>query len=175
MGGKAVDWDHWRKVYVRSPEQLTYQDLSEMPGAPAHGSIMNKGKPSAEDWPGQRSIYRRELAARNVGDDPTVAEVARAAAIDAVDEQINLLVDTAQIITEQLKVARALNSAASTGLKNLTKKGKEKAMSYRDIASFYQIAHRMRQDLVAMERSRIVVDIDVNNMSIEELRKVAGS
>lgn len=176
MGGKAVDWEHWRNIYVRNATQLTYQDIAEMPGAPAYGSIMNKAKPSAEDWPGQRKLYRRELARRQASSDSAaVQEVAKAAAINAVEEQIGLLVDTAFIISEQLKVATALTAAASNALKTNTKKGNEKPMSFRDIATFYQLAHRIRGDLVVMERQRIVVDIDVDNLSIDELRQVAGN
>ena len=150
------DWDYWRHQYVAGDDSVTLEALAARPNAPAIQSL--KRRSASELWTKQRNNFRLHKETV-VSSDPAVRQAA---------EQVNKLVDIAEIYTRQTKIAKAFQTLSARWLQQADPsqlKGSEAIAMFRDAA-------KMEQLLAGMATEHSKTEIDVTKLSDSELKRI---
>lgn len=124
------DWDYWRHKYVTGDDSVTLEALSKIQNAPAFISLRKRA--AAESWAKQRENFRLQKYT-SVSSDPATIQAA---------EQVNKLVDIAEIYTRQTKIAKAFQALSARWLQQADPsqlKGSEAIAMFRDAAKIEQL------------------------------------
>ncbi len=164
MGGRAVDWDYWRKEYVQGGFDVTLRSLSERSNSPALQTLKNRS--AEEDWDDQRKRYRRELGnlgAYDFGKQEIKPEVAH------VIDQTNKIIDAAEMLTQHNKLAKALIAVGAASIAELKKNDYEKAkkMKPNEAMNFILKGIDIQRTTEGLATSK--TEIDFVNMSDTDL------
>ena len=167
VGGKPINWPHWRKEFVQGGDEITLTALSKRPHSPALQTFKNKS--AEENWDEQRKRYRRELESRGAYDsakDEIKPEIA--AAIDRTEK----IIDTAEMLTQHNAIAKALIGIGAAGIKEfqLNNFAKAKQMKPRELLEFAKFGIEMQRIIEGMATSK--TEIDFKGMSDAELNAI---
>lgn len=156
MGGKAINWQHWRKEYVQGGDEITLTTLAKRPHSPAIQTLRNKS--AQENWEEQRKRYRRELESRGAYDS---AKEEIKPEIAAVIDRTNKIIDTAEMLTQHNGIAKALIGIGAAGLKELQSNNFEKAklMKPNDLLNFVLKGIDVQRTIEGMATSKTEVDL----------------
>ena len=148
MGGKPINWQHWRKEFVQGGDAITLTALAKRAHYPAIQSLRNKS--ASEGWEEQRKRYRRELENRGVNLNGEIKpEVA-----DAID-RTNKIIDTAEMLTQHNALAKKMLSLAAEAMLNMEAKNIKPS----DVTQFMKVGVDMQRTIEGMATSKTEVDL----------------
>jgi len=101
------DWDYLRHKYVTGDDSVTLEALSKLPNSPVFGTLKNRA--CQESWAKQRENYRLQKMTL-VTTDPAAIQAA---------EQVNELVNIAEMITQHTQIGKALQAKGIQWLKQV--------------------------------------------------------
>lgn len=159
------NWDYIRHRYVTGGDEITLELLSKEPNMPSLATL--KKKSSSDFWADQRKQYRYQavtLAAETQAGQDAIRKL----------EEIQKLVDAAEMITRHLQLARAIQGVATQALKDKLITAAD--LNPRDLLAWLQqgiTLERMVADM-ATEHVKVQVDIDVSSLSDEQLQRIAA-
>jgi hypothetical protein len=158
---KRIDLSKWRIAYLTGDDDVTLETLSQIPGAPALSTL--KKHSAQESWTDQRKHFRNH----------TATLIVQSEAVVHAADQVQRLVDIAETVTRQIKLAKALQNAAVKALKDLD----TARISPRDIPQWIKISTELERLAIGLATSRIEVDraVDVTQLSDEELEQIVNS
>jgi len=101
------NWDYWRHEYVSGDDSVTLEALALRKNAPAFDTL--KKRSTKESWTKQRENFRIQKGTI-VRSDPTAIQAA---------EQVNELVNIAEMITQHTQIGKALQAKGIQWLKQV--------------------------------------------------------
>lgn len=156
------DWDYFKHRYVTGDDAVTLNYLSTQPNAPSLHRL--KIKSSEDAWAEQRKQFRNQAA--------TVA--LNSATGQAATQQIQKLVDAAEMITRHLQISKGLQGMAWKALQD--RKITESDLTARDVLAWLNTGVQMERLTLDLDTARIKVDtkIDFASLSDEQLERIAN-
>ena len=158
MGGKAINWQHWRKEFVQGGDEITLTALAKRAHSPAIQTLRNKS--AAEGWEEQRKRYRRELENRGAYD---AAKGEIKPEIAAVIDHTNKIIDRAEMLTQHNAIAKGLLNLAAQGIR-AADGAKLKPSEFLQMA---KVAIDMQRTIEGMATTK--TEVDLKNATDAEL------
>jgi hypothetical protein len=134
----GYDWNYWRHLYVSGDDAISLEELRKRPNAPSIGSL--KRRSTEESWPEQRKQFRYRAATIALQSETGVAAA----------QQVEQLIDAAEMITRHIRLARELQIKAEEALKLL----EPSSMQARDILAWIKESGQIERLALGMATER---------------------
>jgi hypothetical protein len=152
----SIDWDYWRKTYIQGDDRMDLKVLSKYADAPAYQTLRNRS--SKENWPEQRKRYQENVSTLA----STIPEV------KATAQQVQKIIDSAEMLTRHSKLARSLGSIAARAFASYN----PEELRPSDALNMAKLAIEVERITEGMATQR--QEIDLKGLSDAELERLAN-
>lgn len=170
MAKRTIDWDYWQHKYVTGDDSVSLEVLSNIPNAPSLVSLKKQCR--KDSWVEHRKNFRYQVESKvSLG----ILDKQVESRVNQIT-QTQKLVDTSEIITQHLMIARGGRAIIAKRLKEIATNPEEiSKLSFRDLGAFLKVItdlERLAMGL-ATERTEIDVNVDLTALSDDQLERLA--